>query len=64
MGGLAGHTANYVWLDDPSPQFTPDEFRAKLERDTQAGMRNLVKASLRVTTGLVPTGIAAQTLVG
>lgn len=37
---------------------------ARLDREKQAAMRPMVKASLLVTTGLVPTGIAAQTLVG
>jgi hypothetical protein len=45
------------------PRSPEDELQLRLARERQAGMRHCIKPSLLVTTGLVPTQIAAQTLV-
>jgi hypothetical protein len=41
-----------------------EALQRRVARQRQDGMRHMVKASLLVTTGMVPTNIAAQTLVG
>lgn len=66
MVDVPGHR----WIDDGPHQIelrretSGEDFARYLAAKSQEGLRPHLKGSLLVTSGLIPTHIAAQTLVG